>query len=201
MSASTSGVGVNSASASSHGYSGGGAVKSSSSGDVVANKSRVVGVGGQGEASDVDRIGGAAGDNAKGSKRRAMGREIMPKNVPDKISKRNPPNFEDTHGRKGKVKTSGASLARVNEADRNPDVQPAKRNVLERSAPKIQIETRLTHNRVTAKQKMCTFGSHRRSQNWTHGYKQQTKGPFSDHMPFKQRHTMTPGGVGSNLGI
>ena len=210
MSASSSGIGVGSASAAAGGYSGGGAVKTSRSGDVVRNVANTVGRGGKGKSTVSNESqqpkgdgadGGGEGTAASKGKKRVAGPELMPKNVPDELSKRNPPDFEDTHGRKGAIKTQGARLAKVNEADRDPDVQPSKRSVLMSSAPKIQIENRLTHTRVTSKQKMCTYGSHRRSENWTHGYRQQTKGPFSDHLPFKTRNSATPSGVGSNLGV
>ena len=196
MSASSSGVGVNSASAAAGGYSAGGV---SNSGDVVRNIGQTVARGGQGKS--LDGAGGGTGKGVTLGKKRVASKEVMPKNVPDKLSKRIPPQFQDTKGRTGSVKTSGDRLAKGNERDRDPDVQPTKRDVVTKGAPQIQIENRLSHTRVKPAQKLCTFGSHRRFENWTHGYKQQTKGPFSDHLPFRTRNDMTPSGVGSNLGI
>ena len=203
MSASSSGIGVNSASASAGGYSAGGTSKS---GDVVANVGRVVGRGGRGKAvvsapSADGADGGGTGTNASRGKKRVASDQIMPKNKPDSVSLRIPPDFEDTHGRQGSITSQGARLAKVTERDRDPHVQPPKRDVVQHKAPAIQIVGRLSQKRAGSRQKMCTFGSHRRTQNWTNKYRMQTMGPLSDHLPFKTRNDSTPSGVGSNLGV
>jgi hypothetical protein len=51
----------------------------------------------------------------------------------------------------------------------------------------IQTVGNLSHARVGQKQKLCTFGSHRRYENYAQGTKAMLIGPFSDHMPIKHR--------------
>lgn len=196
------GLGVGSQSASASGYGKGSANDAARNGpgNVTTGK------GGKGKAVEFGVGIGNSGSVGEGTaaskgKKRVAGPEVMPKNVPDELSKRNPPAFQDTMGRAGAISPYGATLGKVTELDRDPDVQPRKLQVVQRGYPRIQTTGRLSHTRIERAQKMCTFGSHRRSENWTHGFHQQTKGPFSDHLPFKTRNTLTPTGVGSNLGI
>lgn len=50
----------------------------------------------------------------------------------------------------------------------------------------------LSHNRVGKKQRLCSFGSHRRSLNWIQPGQPRAQliGPFSDALPFKQRRPL-----------
>ena len=145
------GLGVNSQSASANGYGKGNANDAARNG--VGN--HTTGKGGKGKAVEIGVGIGNSGSVGEGTpasngKKRVAGPEIMPKNVPDELSKRNPPAFQDNKGRAGAISQYGATLSRVNELDRDPDVQPRKLQVVQRGYPLIQTTGRLSHTRVDA---------------------------------------------------
>ena len=79
----------------------------------------------------------------------------------------------------------------VEEASSMLTSTPSSSNKIDRKVQDdiTRVGARLSHDRVGEAQKMCTFGSHRRTHNWAQPgvAKKQLLGPFSDHMSFTQR--------------
>ncbi len=89
----------------------------------------------------------------------------------------------------GAVKGKGEAVAqRVEEANQDEVTQPSKRKISHR-VNNVQTLGSLSHDRVGKVQRMASFGTHRRSANWAQPgvAHKQLLGPFSDHLPFKQR--------------
>ena len=89
----------------------------------------------------------------------------------------------------GEVKGKGAAVAqKVEEANQDQITQPSKRKI-SHNVNNVQTLGSLSHDRVGKVQRMASFGSHRRTANWAQPgvAKKQLLGPFSDHLPFKQR--------------
>ena len=85
-------------------------------------------------------------------------------------------------------KTKKKVTLRTEEAQPDKPVK-GKKLKINHSTSDIATTGKLSHSRVGVAQKMCSFGSHRRSHNWIQPgvAKAQLLGPFSDHMHFKQR--------------
>lgn len=86
-------------------------------------------------------------------------------------------------------KTKKRVRVQTEEADPDKAVASNKGKKINTKTNDIATTGQLSHNRVSSAQKMCSFGSHRRSFNWIQpgNAKAQLIGPFSDHMRFKER--------------